>query len=354
VGDVAVPRLYRLGAERSRKAVSPAARELEKSMRLPENLLAAIESEVEKAGRATLARASLQLTQHYKAANSSGPIMKSAAHRSAYLAVRLPATYAAGCAVFCEMRRLAPEAEVASLLDLGAGPGTALWAAAEIFPGLRQATLVESDDAWLELGKRFAGHSPHPVVGHAQWIRHDLRAELLCPPHDLVVLSYSLGELAPAAADALLGQAWSRATKFLAIIEPGTMRGFAVINRARSALIASGAEILAPCPHRDACPMATAGDWCHFSQRLQRTSLHRQLKSGALGYEDEKFSYVVSSRQSHPHAASRIVRHPQKRRGHIQLTLCTPRGLEARTVSRSQGDDYKQARQAEWGGAWSE
>jgi ribosomal protein RSM22 (predicted rRNA methylase) len=194
----------------------------------------------------------------------------------------------------------------------------------------------------------------HPVLGLAQWIRHDLRTEWLTPPHDLVVLSYSLGELAPSAVDALLRQAWSCATKFLAIIEPGTMRGFAVIHRARSALIAAGAEILAPCPHRDACPMAAAADWCHFSQRLQRTSLHRQLKSGALGYEDEKFSYVVASRQNYPPAPARIVRHPQKRRGHVQLTLCTPRGLATRTVSRSQGEDYQRARQAEWGGAWGE
>lgn len=323
-------------------------------MRLPEDLLAAIEGEVEEADRAMLARASFQLTQHYKAANCSGPIMKSEAHRAAYLAVRLPATYAADWAVFSEVRRLAPEAEVASLLDLGAGPGTALWAAAETFPTLRQATLVESDDAWLKLGKRFAGHGMHPAVRQAQWIRHDLRTELLFPPHDLVVLSYSLGELAPSPADALLRQAWSCATKLLAIIEPGTMRGFAVIHRARSALIAAGAEILAPCPHCDACPMAAAADWCHFSQRLQRTSLHRQLKSGALGYEDEKFSYVVASRQSYPPAAARIVRHPQKRRGHVQLTLCTPSGLATRTMSRSQGEDYQRARQAEWGGAWDE
>jgi ribosomal protein RSM22 (predicted rRNA methylase) len=323
-------------------------------VRLPEDLLAAIEDEVERADRATLARASVELTQHYKAANFSGPIMKSEAHRAAYLAVRLPATYAASCAVFCEVLRLAPEAEVASLLDLGAGPGTALWAAAETFPALRHATLVEFDDAWLKLGKRFAGHGAHPVLRQAQWTHHDLRMELLSPPHDLVVLSYSLGELAPSPADALLRQAWNCATKFLAIIEPGTTRGFAVIHRARSALIAAGADILAPCPHRDACPMAAAGDWCHFSQRLQRTSLHRQLKSGALGYEDEKFCYVVASRQSYTPAVSRIVRHPQKRRGHVQLTLCTPRGLEARTVSRSQGEAYQRARQAEWGGAWNE
>lgn len=323
-------------------------------MRLPEELQEAIQSEVEKVERTTLARASAQLTRHYKAANFSAPFIKGEAHRAAYLAVRVPATYAANQNVFSEMRRLAPQAEVTSVLDLGAGPGTALWAAAGIFPGLREATLIESDEAWLKLGSRIAGRSSWPLLRQAQWMRHDLRAEFDYPAHDMVVLSYALGELPPLAADALLRRAWNCATKFLVIIEPGTTRGFGVVHAARSALIAAAAEILAPCPHRDACPLAAAGDWCHFSQRVERTSLHRRLKSGALAYEDEKFSYVVASRQSFAAAAARIVRHPQKRSGHVQITLCTRRGLETRTVSRSQGEDYRLARQAEWGEFWKE
>jgi ribosomal protein RSM22 (predicted rRNA methylase) len=331
-------------------------------MRPPEELLAAIERETEKADRAALARASDELTRRYKSADFSAPIIKSEAHRAAYMAARLPATYAANWRVFSEICRLAPQGrqEIASALDLGAGPGTALWAAAEVFPELRQATLVESDEAWLKLGRRIAANSPHSFLRHAEWVRHDLRTPLDCPPHDLVVISYALGELSPPAAQALLLRAWSLASRFLVVIEPGTPRGFGVIHTARSALIAataasaSGSQILAPCPHQDACPMAAAGDWCHFAQRVPRTSLHRRLKSGALAYEDEKFSYIVASRERSQTVLSRIVRHPQKRTGHVQLTLCTRRGIERRTVSRSQGKDYLLARQAQWGDPWGE
>src|SRR5258707_1843245 len=327
-------------------------------MRLPEELLVAIQPEVEKVDRSTLTRASAQLTQQYHAADFSFPAVRNEAHRAAYLAVRLPAIYAANWRVFSEVRRLVPQAEVAGLLDLGSGPGTALFAASEIFPALRQATLVESDEAWLKLGSRIAGKSLRPVLRQAHWVRQDLRTELHCPPHDLVVISYALGELPQSAAATLLRQAWNCATKFLVIIEPGTMRGFAVINAARSALIADKAQILAPCPHQDACPMAGAGDWAHFPQGLERTSQHRQLKGGALSYEDEKFSYIVASRQNHAPAGSRIVRHPQKHSGHIQLTLCARHGIETRietrTVTRSQKHDYKLARHAEWGGVWKE
>ena len=169
------------------------------------------------------------------------------------------------------------------------------------------------------------------------------------------MISYVLGELAPAAAEAVIRKAWACARQFLVIMEPGTPRGFAAINAARSALIASAAEVLAPCPHKHTCPMAVAGDWCHFAQRVERTAQHRQLKGGALGYEDEKFSYVVACRQSAPAEGARIVRHPRKHSRHIQLALCTPAGrIETKTVTRSSKQAFRLARKAEWGDIWKE
>ena len=100
--------------------------------------------------------------------------------------------------------------------------------------------------------------------------------------------------------------------------------------------------------------MAQAGDWCHFAVRLERSAAHRRLKGGALGYEDEKFSYLVAGRAPAEMPLARIVRHPMARPGHIQLTLCTAQGLERRTVTKSQKEAYRRARRAEWGTAWSE
>jgi ribosomal protein RSM22 (predicted rRNA methylase) len=321
-------------------------------MRLPEELLAAIQHEIQSVEPSMLARASADLTRHYKSADCSTGATAGPAQRAAYLAARLPATYAANVSVFSEMRRLAPGVEVESLLDLGGGPGTALFAAAEIFPALRTATILESDEAWLKVGRNLSLCSSRDAVQRAQWINHDLRVAFDCPPHDLVVMSYALGELSGAAGQAVLRRAWASAGRLLAIIEPGTKRGFASVLEARNALIASGAPLLAPCPHREACPMAGTRDWCHFVQRLERSPQHRRAKGGSLGFEDEKFSYVVACREPLPMAASRIVRHPQKHSGHVRLTLCTHRGIEMRTVARSERQKYKLARQAEWGETW--
>jgi ribosomal protein RSM22 (predicted rRNA methylase) len=179
---------------------------------------------------------------------------------------------------------------------------------------------------------------------------------LSCEKHDLVVISYTLGELPQPAAEAVLRKAWNCANKFLVVIEPGTRRGFAAINVARSTLIANAANIIAPCPHHFACPMAASGDWCHFAQRVERTSLHRQLKGGDLGYEDEKFSYLIAGKGDDvPPMGARIVRHPRKHGGHVKLVLCTSEGqIENRTVTRSSKEAYKRARKAEWGDSWIE
>ncbi len=88
---------------------------------------------------------------------------------------------------------------------------------------------------------------------------------------------------------------WAKTNDTLLIVEPGTPSGYQRILDARAQLIKNGAHVIAPCPHDDACPLVKP-DWCHFSQRLQRSRVHKQLKSAELPYEDEKFIYVALSR----------------------------------------------------------
>src|SRR5260370_38144155 len=95
--------------------------------------------------------------------------------------------------------------------------------------------------------------------------------------------------------------------------------------------------------------MAGTRDWCHFARRVERTSQHRRLKSGTLGYEDEKFSYVIAAKASVRPAAARIVRHPKKLGGHVQLGLGPKNGIERQTLTRSAREAYKSGRHSERG-----
>lgn len=316
-------------------------------MQLPKRLQAAIEREVERIDLKALIRAREDLTRQYRQAGEE-PDMASEAHRLAYLLTRMPATYAA-LAKALEAIRDIQDWNFLSLLDLGAGPGTALWAASEYFPSLQQATLIERDISLTTLGKRLAQEGDHPALKTAHWLYGDLEQMTEFPEHDLVVHSYSIGELKSDAVIPLMEQCWKATRKMLLVVEPGTPVGFERIRLVRSRLIDWGAHMVAPCPHTIACPMV-GSDWCHFAARVERTSLHRKLKSGSLGFEDEKFSYVAVSKEPVLLATSRILSEPSRHSGHVNLKLCTrDDGLQFQTISKRHGEQYKQARKASWG-----
>src|SRR5262249_31334833 len=111
-------------------------------MQLPETLRRAIEERADGVSLSALSQAAGRLSASYRQglpAEMSGDL-----GRLAYLISRMPATFAAVHAVLQEVRQ-GSEFAVESVLDIGAGPGTAMWAAAAIFPEIRRFTLIERD-----------------------------------------------------------------------------------------------------------------------------------------------------------------------------------------------------------------
>jgi ribosomal protein RSM22 (predicted rRNA methylase) len=327
-------------------------------MQLQFLLRQAIEQQAASQNSSSLTQAALtlaagELSQKYREQRLPGkPFIATDAHRLAYAAVRSPATFAASGAALVEAHRLAPDLEMESLLDLGAGTGAASWAAVEVFDSLRQLSLIEQDRELIELGRKLAQVSGQDSLRSAEWRMANLRMLTEFPPHDLIVCSYSLGEIEAAAAAQILKAAWQAAGKMLVIVEPGTMKGFETIRAARTQLIEAGAFLIAPCPHHDACPLKES-DWCHFSARFERSPLHRRLKGGTLGYEDEKFSYVAFSKQPASPVNARILRHPMRQAGYTQLQLCAAEGLQSITVTKRDKAAWRCARKANWGDAWA-
>ena len=326
-------------------------------MNLTTELQAAIREEIAAMGVAhrDLATAAAALSRRYRSPEPGGDPAWSDPRIAAYLAARLPATWTAAAAALSAVAAACPMLRPRTLLDVGGGPGTVLWAAARVWPGLERLTVVERDRRMRAVGRRLAQRAPQPAVRDALWVAADITEAGWEEPSDVVVVAYVLGELPPAARLALVSRLLS-STGVLVVVEPGTPEGAAGVLAARDAALAAGRHTVAPCPHDAPCPLSTP-DWCHFAARVNRTKLHRQLKRGQVPYEDEKFSYGAWTREPmerHDDAtvAARVLRHPRSDPGRIMLTLCTTAGMATEAVAARDRLAFKAARKVSWGGTW--
>ena len=266
----------------------------------------------------------------------------------AYIFSRLPATYAVAAAVFATLREAAPDFTPQSLVDIGAGPGTASWAAVETWPALAHVTMTDSNAAFRVIAKALAVGSDHAALMSATFIAGDVQASA-SPRAELVAASFVLAEISQANLRHVIAQLWAAASEVLVLIEPGTPAGFARIRAARAFLIEQGAGVLAPCTHAHACPIHEP-DWCHFSQRLPRSRDHLKVKGASVPFEDERYSYIVAARHGGqlPNR-SRIIAPPVESKSGITLPLCDAGGLHQAFVARRNREVYALLRKAKWG-----
>lgn len=280
------------------------------------------------------------------------PIMAGDQEALAYAVYRMPATYAAIRTVLDQL----PDEVVpvgSQHLDIAGGTGAAVWAVADRWPGIATHTVIEQSAAAISLGRRLGSAADGPVretVWHQQVI--DERLEL--PPSDVITIGYLLSEIEPSLRSSLINAVLASARRLMIITEPGTKNGYRRILDVRDQVVAAGWQVVAPCPHQLACPLADQQrDWCHFSARLNRSAIHRRAKGAELGYEDEKFSYLVAARTTASRAEGRVLRHPSFPKGRVELTVCQGTGqVERVTVAKRDQDRYRLARKIEWGDPW--
>jgi ribosomal protein RSM22 (predicted rRNA methylase) len=337
-------------------------------------LLRALEQLGETLPGAARTRAAESMSRHYRDVDRSIPVtaaLGSTEDVVAYAVTRMPATYAAAQAALTALagsRGAAADAgafEPRTLLDLGGGLGAAAYAAARAWPSIEDVVIIDSQPIVFAAARQLhesLGRNAPRAIWRATWKRQDLvrsgDGELQFDRADLVTIAYVLSEVPAAARQSILDAACAASRSAVVVIEPGTPSGYRRIMDARAAMISAGLEIAAPCPHGLECPLAAGEDWCHFSARLARTRAHRTAKSGRLGYEDEKFSYVAAVRGAAPAGdrRSRIIRHPTWRKSLVELRLCMPEhphpAVATARVPRSRGALYRAARASSWGDTW--
>ncbi|KAA0972391.1 methyltransferase type 11 [Aureimonas fodinaquatilis] len=319
-------------------------------MELPAALQAGINSVLQGVSLADLQNAAATLSRRYRAEVMDGRLhIGGEPAARAYLATRMPATYAAVRQSFEMAAEISPEFAPASMLDVGAGPGTVLWAAADCWPGLDRADMIEASPFIRQFGEQLAAPS---TVMQRHWRTGRAEDELKkAEAADLVTLAYVLDELPPATQASLVDKLWLLTKGMLVLIEPGTPAGTRRILAARERLLALGAHLSGPCAHSHACPLVEP-DWCHFAARVARSRMHRLAKGAEVPFEDEKFIFIAATRWHGNSLPARVLAPPRSGSGKVTLKLCQADGqVQNRMLTRRDGQSYKSASRADWGDA---
>jgi len=268
----------------------------------------------------------------------------------AYLSQIFPATYAQLYGAMAATKAQAPDWLPQSLLDIGSGPGTALWAAIEHWPALTHLEAWERETAFIAVGKKLAQASEHAAVRNCTWQKIDIRHQPVQNNRifDLIVIGHVLNELSAGDQQRLVSYAWEHCAGVLLIVEPGTSAAFPAIKNAREQLLKSGARTLAPCPHDQPCPLID--DWCHFPQRLQRPPFQRRAKAAMSQWEDCKFSYAALARFAPAEVPwARIIRAPQVTKVYAEVKLCTAGGIIQLRGQQKNRETFKRIKKRQWG-----
>ena len=309
-------------------------------MPFPPALSQALLALLEGVSRKDLAREAEIISTGYRQGATSQAIA-TPLQAKAYAVARMPATFAACAAVFDRLVAVMPAFAPASLLDVGAGTGAASWAAVTAWPGIAAVTMLDRNPALRDLARALA----EAGLPKGEFLSGDLSSPK--PKAELVVASYVLAELPLERVAEAVADLWKSAGTALALVEPGTPAGFARIRAARDALIAEGAHVAAPCIHDGACPMA-GEDWCHFSQRLPRSRDHMRLKEAQVPFEDERYSYVVATREKIASGA-RVLAAPLEEKPGLTFKLCDESGLRAQFVARREKEEFRRIKKLGWG-----
>lgn len=276
--------------------------------------------------RTQLTRAAEDMSLRYRRENNAPLQLKNETEALAYAASRMPATFAAVDHVLSAI-----DAQPESILDFGAGPGTATLVAQHYWPDAK-TSLFEPNASMRGVAQK--------LVSNARFASSIEKA-------DIVLAAYVLNEVPDAIKTA--SDLWAATNDRLILIDTGTSEVSAMMREVRAQLINLGAQIHAPCPHMMACPFEQQTEgWCHFSVRLERTKLHKSLKDAALGYEDEKFTYLVAGRAPLAASGARVIGYPRIGKV-IDVPLCKTDGALQNVQVSKRNEHYKRAKKLRWG-----
>jgi ribosomal protein RSM22 (predicted rRNA methylase) len=212
-----------------------------------------------------------------------------------------------------------------SLLDFGAGSGTAAIAASIYFPDTISATHIEVSDGMNMVAKKITS----PLVKSLTTLKK-LDSLSVESSFNLIIAANSLNEVPFDQRTVLAQELISRCCDggYIIFLEPGTMQASSELIKLREALLSSmsGASIFYPCFHQFPCKLLSDGNgWCHREIQLQRSPYIRQIDQ-ALGFNKHTISFsALIFRKNGTHLDSkqyRVITEAKKNKVGSSAYLC--------------------------------
>ncbi|GER90368.1 ribosomal small subunit Rsm22 [Dictyobacter vulcani] len=319
---------------------------------LPDQLEVAIEAALKDVPASKWKSTARAVSERYRTLRTGDEqsLARGAGDVLGYAAIIFPAAYAQLSGAMAAVKERVLDWQPKSLLDIGSGPGTALWAACEQWPSLQKMTAWEREPAFIQLGRQLVQQSTHPALKQTNWQRATIGGKLpaLTEKYDLIVFGHVLNELPTALRKEIVTLAWQQCSGMILIVEPGTSAAFPIVKAMREYLLTLDARTVAPCAHDQPCPLVN--DWCHFPQRLERPAFQRRAKEGTAGWEESKFSYAAMARfQADTPIWGRLIHQPHKTKRDATLTVSSTGGIVTAHILKSQREAFKQATDYKWG-----
>ena len=163
-------------------------------MELPLELKEELEKEIQSASIKELKQCAQKVSERYREDSkikTKNKLINSKEEALAYAVSRMPATYGSIHTALENTIKTA-NIDIQSVLDIGAGTGSAEWAILDLMQ-VDDITCIENETYMMQMGKKLMQNNE--TLKNAKWMKLNIAQEQIDQKADLVIASYVLNEI---------------------------------------------------------------------------------------------------------------------------------------------------------------
>jgi len=273
----------------------------------------------------------------------------------AYLGLRFPATFAQIVSALSQVQERIPSWKPKSVLELGCGPGTGIWAAKSVWSSIISATGIDQEQLFLTLAEEI--HYDSKMHLDTKWIKSSILKWITTEDtmtYDLIIIANVFNELTDEEKDRLIEKISARSSGVIVLVESGTTVGNGIIQKVAQT-ISTTQHLIAPYVNN----IFVANDeyWIHFSQRLQRPEFQRRIRQSmrdsvlmASDWEDAKYAFVAWGNIPEQKKIWGVcIGKIEKLKGFLVVPVLTAEGIVKARVLKRNKVVYNFAKNIRWG-----